>query len=95
VTVTAASLKAAHPEFDTAGNDLVTSMIASAELEVGEGAWGDRYDLGVELLACHYLATCPDGRMMRVDPAGVSVTFYGQQYARLKVVAACGLGRVI
>jgi len=101
MAVTPASLKAAHPEFETATNGLVQSMIDYAELMVNPGTWGSSADMGITLLACHYLAMTPAGREMRLDPAmksggaGLGMTAYGIMFERLETAASCGLGRVV
>jgi len=100
MTVTAASLKAAWPEFDSAADALVTSKITQAYLSLSEATWGDLYDDAVTLKACHLLALTPDGRAMRLDPeghagqTGLGVTAYGQELDELRVAVTCGLARV-
>ena len=100
MTVTAASLKAAHPEFSDASDLLVTSMIALAAAQVSSATWGDLYDQGVDLLACHKLALSPDGRAMRLDPEGraghygLGLSVYGQEFEAMKRAVCVGLGRV-
>ena len=100
MTVTAASLKAAWPEFDDAADVLVTAKIARAYDSLDETTWGDLYDDAVTLKACHLLALTPDGRAMRLDPEGraghygLGVTSYGQELDELRIAATCGLARV-
>lgn len=102
MTVTAASLKAAWPEFDAAADLLVTAKISQAERSLSEDAFpdSDTYDDAVTLKACHLLALTPDGRAMRLDPEGraghygLGVTFYGQELDDLIRASVVGLARV-
>ena len=100
MTVTAASLKAAWPEFDAAADALVTSKIAQAERSLAESVFGDTYDDAVTLKACHLLAMMPDGRPMRLDPEGKSghwglgLTVYGQELDDMIRASTVGLARL-
>jgi len=102
MAVTAASLKAAWPEFDAAADALVTSKISQAERSLSESAFADSdtYDDAVTLKACHLLALTPDGRAMRLDPEGkagrygLGVTIYGQELDQLIRASTVGLARL-
>ena len=99
MAVTAASLKAAWPEFSTATDVLVEAKIAQAERRIDEATFGATYDDAVTMLACHLLALTPTGRAMRLDPEGraghygLGVTFYGQEFEQLRIDAVCGIAR--
>lgn len=64
MSATPASIKVLHPEFEGVADVRIQTFIDRALLFVNEEAWGERYDLGVTELACHFLAqakTLEDG----------------------------------
>lgn len=54
--VTASSIKAIFPEFDSLTDATIDVYIAQAQRCVSETAWGSRYDDGVTYLTAHLLA---------------------------------------
>lgn len=104
MAVTAASLKAAWPEFDNSicTDALVEKKIAQAMRSLSEESFpdSDTYDDAVTLKACHLIALTPDGRAMRLDPEGkaghygLGVTIYGQELDELIRACTIGISRV-
>jgi len=81
--VTLASLRAAHPEFDDTPDDVLSSAISQAENQIDEGIWGDTYDDGVMLLACHLAAATAYGGGGRLSEKSRRSIYY-QDYLDLR-----------
>ena len=74
MSVTLASLRALHPEFTDTPDDVVQGCIDSAETQLHEGVFGTQYDVAVDLLACHLIATSPFGSSAKlINDSGVSI----------------------
>jgi hypothetical protein len=70
VSLTSDAFLEKHPEFATGGS-LIQSAIDDAKLRLNAQAWGNKYDLAVEMLAAHTLACSPFARTLRlVDDKG-------------------------
>jgi len=75
---------------------LVEAKIAEAVLQVDDGVWGDKTDLGVSYLACHLLSMSSFGQHTRLQPASAKVgrtdaiTTYEREYQRIKSTVASG-----
>lgn len=79
----ALALIEAHPEFSNAG-PLAVVAIRYALVQIDENVWGDKASLGVELLACDYLACTPFGQSMRSDDDKDKPSRYWTQYDKLR-----------
>jgi hypothetical protein len=79
MTVTAASLRALHPEFTADPDAVVTGAIADATLRVNATVLGDLADTAITWLACHLIAESPYGRDRRQDFDGFE-DGYEQKY---------------
>ena len=83
MAVTAASLKAAHPEFGAAPDAVVTATIARSVACHDSEVWGTLLDMGVDLHTCDLLARSPYAREMRLVKAE-QTTVYRMEWERLK-----------
>lgn len=83
MAVTAASLKARHPEFASQSDATVESYIAQAEAGHDATVWGDLYDSGVDFKACDLMARQPFGRKLRLDKKETETT-YEKEWNRLR-----------
>lgn len=52
---TIATFRVRFPRFATISDAVIQAHLAEADWEVSEDVWGDRYELGVMLYACHTL----------------------------------------
>lgn len=93
MAVTAASFKAAHPEFDNVDSDLVELKIADAEALCPESVWGDLADQGVRYRTARALALLPAGRDLKLANKDGS-TVYDIDLGRLVLTVSAG-GRVV
>lgn len=66
MAVTAASIRAAHPEFEPVADAVVLPVIAAAYLAHDATVWGDLLDVGVDLYVCDQLARSPFARHLRL-----------------------------
>jgi hypothetical protein len=88
MAVTPASLKTNNPEFADIPDAIVQAKIDASELQHNAEAWGDQLDTGIELYACHLLATSPHGGMARlISDDGHSI--YQENWLRM----SRGVGR--
>lgn len=83
MTVTAASLRAAHPEFASATDAVVNPVIAAAYLCHDADVWGSLLDVGVDLYACDQLARSPYSRDLRLQRSEER-TVYQHEWERLR-----------
>ena len=56
MSVTATTIKARFPEFDSQADARIEIFIEDAKLELSESKWGDRYDKGISYLTAHLLS---------------------------------------
>ena len=76
MAVTSTTLRAAHPEWTNAPDDVVTAAITAAQGELSEDVLGaDLYDRAVTLRACQVLARHPQGRDMRLKPNSLDTIY--------------------
>lgn len=61
------AFRAAYPEFDEAGDTLVTAKLTDAAGRLSTDAWGDRYDEAHGLMTAHKLVMSPFGRDLRSE----------------------------
>lgn len=88
-----ATFKSTYPEFDSAGDALITIALADAAEELGDPdvePWLGLYDRGHGLLTAHNLAIAPSGKMARLDPKS-PVTTYWTKYQALREQVTCGM----
>lgn len=89
MAVTAASFKAAFPEFANATEALVTATLERAVLDCPSDAWGQVTDRGIELTAAQSLALSPFGRGAQLVSKDGS-TVYDERLECLKRGVALG-----
>lgn len=75
MAVNATSFKAAFPEFVNTDNDLITSRITMAQVQVNSTVWGDSYDTGIMLMTAHLLAVSPMGEPARLSDNSMSTIY--------------------
>lgn len=64
-----ATFRARFPEFRTAADDLVQTILDEAALRVDAQAWGAKLDVAHGYLAAHLLASSPYGKSLRLEGA--------------------------
>lgn len=80
--MTLADLRTAHPEFTYTPDYVVQTAIDDAVAHMDETAWGDEYNTGLMLLACHNLAMTSYGEASGLADENRS-SIYFQDWARL------------
>ncbi len=83
----AVALIAAHPEFANAGS-LAVAAIKFALPQIDANVWGDKAGIGVDLLACDWLACSPYGQSMRTDDDKDKPSRYRTQYEQVRALVA-------
>ncbi len=75
------------PEFESAGEQLVTSNLAEAAARISGGEFpGTTSDVALGYLAAHLLWSSPFGASMRLDSAGEELTSrYWAEFERLRL----------
>lgn len=90
MAVTAATFKAAFPEFVNADNSVVEAKIDSAKLQINSTIWGSRYDEGIMWLTAILLSSSPFGEAARLSDDKLT-TIYHETYKRLRSIVTVGL----
>lgn len=81
---TAATFRAARPEFAEIADAVVTLALSDAASEVDSRVYGTTYDQAVSLLAAHKLSITPYGQGARLEPkSGDGTTTYLAEFERL------------
>jgi hypothetical protein len=75
---TAASFKAARPEFGKTPDAEVTLALNNAAAYCSESAFGDQYDNAISLYAAHLLSIAPGGQHSRVSSIFGKTTYIVQ-----------------
>lgn len=88
MSVTLSTLRAAHPEFTDTPDGILTAAIASAENRCDSGVWGDLYDEGVTLFACHIAAATPYGAGGRLGDTPSRTVYYQDWLELCRMVGA-------
>ncbi|HSN27175.1 MAG TPA: DUF4054 domain-containing protein [Kofleriaceae bacterium] len=86
---TAASYKAAFPEFAATPDAQVTAALNSAALRCDSRLFGATIDDAVALLAGHLLSISPSGQQSRLDSDSADTTYY-REWLKLAGVAGGG-----
>lgn len=82
MAVTTASLKTNFPEFTDVPDAIVQAKIDDSTAQHNAETWADQLDIGIELYACHLLATTPHGGMARlINDTGQSI--YQENWLRM------------
>lgn len=83
MAITAASVRAAHPEFAAAPDAVINPAITAAYLAHDSTVWASLLDTGVDLWVCDYIARSPYSRDLRLtDKDGT--TIYREQWTDLR-----------
>jgi len=91
MAVTPSSLKANRPEFQYVDDSRVQNAIDAADEQCDERIFGGTFDLAVELMACHVLATSPGGMQARLVPDDADgATVYLSEWTRMAQRKAAG-----
>jgi hypothetical protein len=88
MTVSVNSFLAAYPEFQNAGDTLLTAQLALAEVVVSSDSFGAQRDLAVMLTLADRLATSPSGRDARMTTEDRPASTYSVELERLKAANA-------
>ena len=75
--------RARYPEFRTAVDELVVSILSDAEHRVSADVFGEKYDLAHGLMTAHLLAISPFGRSQRLVNDG-GKTLYQTEFDALR-----------
>ena len=86
---TAATYKAAYPEFAATPDAQVTAALNSATLRCDSRLFGASIDDAIGLLAGHLLSISPSGQQSRLASDSADTTYY-QEWLRLARVGAGG-----
>jgi hypothetical protein len=93
MAVTIESFKISYPEFDKAGDPMLTAQLAQAELEVSD-SFGDSRDTAVMLRLADTLALSPWGRDSRMIAPSQTSTTYGARFQRMAEANAVSASRL-
>jgi hypothetical protein len=89
VAWTAATFKAAYPEFAATADTQVAAALNSAALRCDARLFGTLIDDAVALLAGHLLSISPSGQMSRLESDEADTTYH-REWLKLAQVAAGG-----
>lgn len=77
------SFRLRFPEFRTASNTLINSVIAEATARVASDVFGDLTEAAIGYLAAHLLAVSPFGKNQRLEDS-TTVTTYWTEYITIR-----------
>lgn len=84
------AFRAFGPEFNRVLDPQLQEFLDLAAVSVPSDPWGDHQREGHLYLTAHLLAQSPFGQGARLENEKDANTSYGDRYARLKKMVACG-----
>jgi len=86
MALSAATFKAAFPEFSQLGDPVVDAKLAQAARQMDETVWGAKYDDGQGQKAAHLLALSPEAQEagLRMGSGANQRTVYQAEFERLE-----------
>lgn len=83
--LTLSAFRARYPEFKTAADTFVQSILDEAELRIDRGVFGTRGDIAQGLMAAHLLLNAPYGRSQRLEGGEALDDRYMQEFDLLTI----------